>query len=150
MNDLESPTPPEETPPRKRGAPRGNLNALKHGFYSERFRTGELDALLQIPQGTIDNEITILRVITRRTVEKMEEGASAEEILGLYNIIGMMCMRISTLMRTEKLLDFGREMTTHKEEIGEHAEFIIQTIAGNKWLFPNAGNEGTENDAASA
>ncbi len=101
--------PDDEIPARKRGAPPGNINALKHGFYSKRFNTGELLDLLDIPEGSIHNEIAVLRVLTRRVVELMENDAPDPVILEFYKIVGQMCMQISTLLRTQKLLDGNEE-----------------------------------------
>jgi len=90
--------------PRRRGAPEGNLNALKHGFYSRRFRRGELEDLACQPNGILQDEIDMLRIINRRVVDLAEEGKSADEILGFYNFIALTSLRLSTLLRTQKLL----------------------------------------------
>ena len=53
---------PEETE-RKRGAPRGNQNARKHGFYSKVLDASEqLDFALATGVEGIDDEIALLRV----------------------------------------------------------------------------------------
>jgi hypothetical protein len=53
---------PEETE-RKRGAPRGNQNARKHGFYSKVLDESEqLDFALATGVEGIDDEIALLRV----------------------------------------------------------------------------------------
>jgi hypothetical protein len=59
---------------RKRGAPRGNLNALKHGFYSRVLDEAEmLD--MEAAEGIhgIDNEIALLRVKIKALLEKDPE-----------------------------------------------------------------------------
>ena len=143
-NNLNHPKSAEITP-RKRGAPKGNLNALKHGFYSERFRTGEVDALVEIPKGNIQNEIAVLRVMTRRVAAMLEEGASPDDILEFYNLMGLMCTRISSLLRTERLLEVGSQNTSILETIRDHADYLIQMKDENEWLFPGAN---TDNQAA--
>lgn len=104
-----TPSEPEEVSKRKRGAPPGNLNAFKHGFYSKRFNTGELLDLDNITEGSISEEIAMMRVITRRVVDLMENGATNQEVLDFYKIIGQMCMQISALLRTQKILDAGHK-----------------------------------------
>lgn len=104
-----TPPEPEEVSKRKRGAPAGNINALKHGFYSKRFNTGELLDLDNITEGSISEEIAMMRVITRRVVDLMENGATNQEVLDFYKIIGQMCMQISALLRTQKILDAGSQ-----------------------------------------
>jgi hypothetical protein len=54
---------------RRGGAPRGNTNALKHGFYSRRFRKSEADDLEQTSFTGLRDEIAMLRVCLRRIVE---------------------------------------------------------------------------------
>jgi hypothetical protein len=90
--------------PRRRGAPEGNLNALKHGFYSRRFRSGELEDLAHQPDSMLQDEIDMLRIINRRVVDLAEEGKSADEILGFYSFIALTSLRLATLLRTQKLL----------------------------------------------
>jgi uncharacterized protein YjcR len=51
-----------------RGAPKGNLNALKHGFYSRLFRDAESSEADDDQLVNLENEITLLRVMIRRTM----------------------------------------------------------------------------------
>jgi len=60
------------TTTRKKGAQPGNLNALKHGFYSRRFHKQELDDLDTIPPGVL-SEIALMRVSLRRLFEYMAD-----------------------------------------------------------------------------
>ena len=113
-------------PKRGRGAPKGNLNALKHGFYSKRFRAGEIDDLLNVPVGSLNEEIAMLRVFTRRAAELVDAGEHPEALLPVYDFIGKMCMRLSNLMRTEKILegriDLAEELTQTIESIRANVE----------------------------
>jgi uncharacterized protein YjcR len=122
MNDTMTTTPgQDEQTKRKRGAPVGNINALKHGFFSQRFNKGELFDLQNIPESSITEEIAMMRVITRRVMDLMENGASSEEVLDFYKVIGRMCMQISSLLRTQKILSAGEKgevnLLSHLEEI---------------------------------
>jgi len=122
MYDTKTPNPgQDEKPKRKRGAPAGNINALKHGFFSQRFNKGELFDLQNIPESSIEEEIAMMRVITRRVIDLVENGASSEEVLEFYKVIGRMCMQISTLLRTQKILSAGEHseenLLTHLEAI---------------------------------
>jgi len=49
-------------------APKGNHNALKHGFYSRAFRQVDLNDLESIEEG-LKSEIAMMRVATRRVFE---------------------------------------------------------------------------------
>ena len=59
---------------RKRGAPQGNQNARKHGFYSKVLDEAEqLDFELATGVNGIDDEIALLRVKIKSVVEKDPE-----------------------------------------------------------------------------
>jgi len=59
---------------RKAGAPKGNLNALKHGFYSKVLDEAEkLDFELASDVSGIDDEIALLRVKIKSVLEKDPE-----------------------------------------------------------------------------
>ena len=59
---------------RKRGAPRGNLNALKHGFYSKAMDEAEkLDFECATGVEGIDDEIALLRVKIKSVLERDPE-----------------------------------------------------------------------------
>ena len=59
---------------RKRGAPKGNQNARKHGFYSRVLDEAEqLDFELASGVNGIDDEIALLRVKIKSVVEKDPE-----------------------------------------------------------------------------
>lgn len=128
MSDIDTNENPQ---PRRRGAPEGNLNALKHGFYSRRFRNGELDDLMRQPPEALQDEIAMLRIINRRVVDMAEEGKSADEILEFYNFIALTSMRLSTLLRTQKLLltsdKTANDLLTALEKV------IDETLAKKGW-----------------
>ncbi len=59
---------------RKRGAPKGNQNARKHGFYAKVLDEAEqLDFELASGVNGIDDEITLLRVKIKSVLEKDPE-----------------------------------------------------------------------------
>jgi hypothetical protein len=94
--------------PKKPGAPPGNLNALKHGFYSRAFKTlelGDLDAALG--QGLAD-EIAMLRVATRRLFQTFQldrlESLDPEQAVNLLSALGLASIRLGSLMRVQTLL----------------------------------------------
>ena len=58
----------------KRGAPKGNLNALKHGFYSRVLDdVGKMDMEAAAGVAGIDDEIALLRVKIKSVLEKDPE-----------------------------------------------------------------------------
>jgi len=66
---------PSTSSSRTRGAQPRNLNALKHGFYSRQFQSGEITDLETCLASGLQDEISMLRVITRR-VFSLANGAS--------------------------------------------------------------------------
>ncbi len=59
---------------RKRGAPKGNQNALKHGFYSRALDEAEiLDMEAAADVNGIDDEIALLRVKIKSVLERDPE-----------------------------------------------------------------------------
>jgi hypothetical protein len=90
---------------RKRGGQPGNLNALKHGFYSKHFQKSELKDLEEI--GDLQEEIQMLRVVTRRLLEAARECKDVEELSNLLDTLGLASTRVGGLMRTKKYLGKG-------------------------------------------
>ena len=89
------------------GAPKGNTNALKHGFYSRRFKKQEastLDNLSNTGLPHLTSEIALLRVALDRTFEQL---SNDEEVRWIDNLseIGLAATRIASILRTQKYLD---------------------------------------------
>jgi hypothetical protein len=89
---------------RQRGGQPKNRNALKHGFYSRTFQDLEhLDLDAALAEG-LDNEIAMLRVITRRVLDL---GAGVDDLdtaTKLLGVLGAASTRLAGLLRTQKLL----------------------------------------------
>ena len=92
---------------RKREGKPGNLNALKHGFYSKHFQKSEVKDLEEI--GDLREEIKMMRVVTRRLLEAAQECKEVGELINLLNTLGLVATRVGGLMRTRKFLGGGEE-----------------------------------------
>jgi hypothetical protein len=91
----------------KRGAPLGNTNALKHGFYSRRFHEIEALELKDLKSGLVD-EIALLRVLIRRVFERVDEiDDNLENWARMLNTLSMASTRLATLLKTQQKLDDG-------------------------------------------
>lgn len=89
---------------RKRGAQPGNLNALKHGFYSAQFQDDEiLDLDAHMDQG-LDQEIAMLRVATRRLLQLSEGIEDINTTIHIVGSLGLSAIRLAGLLRARKLL----------------------------------------------
>ena len=94
---------------RKRGGQPGNLNALKHGFYSKHFLKSELKDLEEI--GDLQEEIQMLRVVTRRLLQAAKSCKDVGELSNLLNTLGLAATRLAGLMKTQKFLGGNEDHT---------------------------------------
>ena len=88
-----------------RGAPKGNLNALKHGFYSRLFHSGEASDLANGHPTSLEHEITLLRVMIRRTMELADGIQDLREAIRVLDALGAAAGRLSALVRAQKSLN---------------------------------------------
>ncbi len=91
-------------PKRRRGAPDGNTNALKHGFYSRRFKKSELVDLDGHEFTGLQDEIVMLRVIIRRMVEMSKDAGDFAQNIILLRGICHASDSLTRLLKTEVLL----------------------------------------------
>jgi len=110
--------------PRRRGAPSGNLNALKHGFYSHLFRKIELGDLQAIPLDDLQDEIGMLRVLIRRVMELARDVQDLDQALRLLSTLSLATANLSRLVKTQRLIssDFSEFDATVDEVISELTE----------------------------
>ena len=92
---------------RSRGAQPGNLNALKHGFYSRRFSELELSDLEAALDDGLGSEIAALRVMIRRVIEKFDSNQDdlvLDEAAHLLGSVGSAMSRLASLLRTDQVI----------------------------------------------
>lgn len=90
---------------RPRGAQPGNTNAVKHGFYSRKFRPQELDDLDLLLSGNLEDEIAMLRVIIRRVFELTNaEDCTLQTWTAGIETLGKACTRMAGMLRTQHLI----------------------------------------------
>ncbi len=94
---------------RKRGGQPGNLNALKHGFYSKHFQKSELKDLEEI--GDLQEEIQMMRVVTRRLLQAAKTCKDVGELSNLLNTLGLASTRVAGLMKAQKFLGGDQDNT---------------------------------------
>ena len=80
---------PPEPPKRRRGAPHGNKNALKHGFYSRQFKKADLVDLESADFIGLKDEITMLRVFMRRVIQL---GKDVNELPHTISLLRVLCL----------------------------------------------------------
>jgi len=87
-----------------RGAPLGNLNALKHDFYSRRFKKSDLVGLEECDFDGLKDEITIMRVFIRRFIEQCCDSTGLYETAGILRILCLATVSLTRLIKTQHLL----------------------------------------------
>jgi uncharacterized protein YjcR len=100
LNDDNDPT----SPPRQRGGQPGNLNALKHGFYSRYFKNTEIDAIQDLPEGDLHQEIAALRVIIRRILQLSADIDDVNTSLRLLSTLSAAAAQLSGLVKVQSLM----------------------------------------------
>jgi hypothetical protein len=90
--------------PNPRGAPKGNLNALKHGFYSRLFHANETSELDVDESTSLEHEITLLRVMMRRMMELADGIDDLNQATHVLVALGAAAGRLASLLRTQKSL----------------------------------------------
>jgi hypothetical protein len=96
----------------KRGAPKGNTNALRHGYYSRQFRHFEPQDL-DVIHVNLESEIAGLRVAARRIMgysERVEEDDPMKAVSALSSF-GLACIRIASITRTLAALEARSDET---------------------------------------
>jgi hypothetical protein len=89
---------------RKRGAPKGNLNALKTGFYSKRFRKEEMHDLVKDPGISLRSEAALLRVVMRRAVELTMNSQDPKDAIALLRAVTDGSNGVSQLLKAEMVV----------------------------------------------
>ncbi len=105
-----------------RGAPKGNLNALKHGYYSRLFHSMESTDLENAPSGNLENEIALLRVMIRRTMELADGIDDLREATRVLSALGAAAGRLAILLRAQKSL------STPNPGVADEISIAIQQV----------------------
>jgi hypothetical protein len=141
------PSPPPKKTTRKVGAPYGNHNALKHGFYSLHFRSGELSDLEAVNAEGLQDEIAAMRIFIRRFIESSAQGsAPGDNAIAPYgaaiapygaaiapyhhmvflDAMGLATTRLAYLLKTQKLLE--RQYPKASEDLGQALAEVIKEL----------------------
>ena len=90
--------------PRRRGAPPGNLNALKHGFYSRKFHPLEITDLDSCESAGLADEISMMRVHIRRVVDLGHKAKTLPQSIDLLRALSLAVTSLTRLMRVQKYI----------------------------------------------
>jgi len=124
---------------KKRGAPNGNQNARTHGFYARRLPQSQLDGLEDTTVRSLEDEIEVMRVFSRKVAELGAEVDDLDEAKSLLNTLANATGSINRLVRThthipDKTLDpqwmLRQALLELEEEWPEYKQF------GDQWRTP--------------
>jgi hypothetical protein len=109
---------------RRPGGQPGNANALRHGFYSRRFRNLEHRDLEAGLQDGLQDEISLLRVQIRRLMELAEGQTDLKEAIQTLTAIGLACTRLAGMLKTQRILGIDEDDLT--KAINEAVDDILK------------------------
>ncbi len=92
---------------RKRGGQPGNINALRHGFYSSLFKPLEAKDLEDILSTGLEDEIAILRVATRRAFKLANDADDIDQMIKALGALGLVSIRTSRFLKVHKEIGDG-------------------------------------------
>jgi hypothetical protein len=104
-------------PPRRPGGQPGNLNALRHGFYTRRIHKRDLSGVEDTSIKGLAEEIALIRIFTRKLIESGIDTADLYEIAGILRTI---CLASATITRIIKAQAFlVNDPTNFYQEVDE-------------------------------
>ncbi len=92
---------------RRRGAQPGNLNAFRHGFYSNLFKPLNAEDLEGIFSTSLEEEIAMLRVATQWTFNLANQVDDIDLAIKALGALGLASIRTSRLLKSQKELGDG-------------------------------------------
>ena len=122
------------TATKKRGAPRGNTNALKHGYYSERFRKKEVENMV-FSSEKLEDEIKLLKVLILRMFEAADnEEDNLETWLKSLQTLGVSLTRLVTLLNAQQRM--SGEKDDFRKAISDSVNRVTKSKGIDKRLGP--------------
>ena len=111
---------------RKRGAPYGNRNAFRHGFYSKTYFPKEEASLEEGIKGQFEDEIALSRVNAARLAELLMnyKDMPVDEVVAVANALNKFVSSIQSLSRTYQYL-YRRSGTPIEQAMAELAALPI-------------------------
>jgi hypothetical protein len=122
----------EIPPKKKRGAPPGNTNALKHGYYSPRFGPASRRHPQNIDPTGVADQIDLLRVYIFHIKELSEQINNVRDQAGLLHALTLAMASLIRLLRLQRILP--GDMDT--KETARHAIFQVLSEMSAQYAAP--------------
>lgn len=114
------------SPKRTRGGQPGNLNALKHGFYTRRFTHTDLAGVESTDFNSLMEEITIIRLYARRLIELDSQSADISQVANILRILCLASLTITRLVKTSQFLQVNTN--TASSDLHKALEYLTNTL----------------------
>jgi hypothetical protein len=133
----DTPTEILPTPSRRRGAQRGNNNALKHGLYSspgiysQQFKRKEASDQNELSTVALSDEIFALRVFIRRLVASSADVTAQGDVIIVLHELSLALHTLTRLIRTQLLVnkEDGTDVENEiKRALADYAEDTGLTV----------------------
>jgi len=102
---------PKPSPKRHRGGQPGNINALKHGFYTRRFNQNDLAGVESTDYHGLMEEIAIIRLYARRLIELENQSADITQVANILRTLCLASITITRLVKTSQFLQSSGNST---------------------------------------
>jgi hypothetical protein len=112
----------------RRGAPIGNTNAVKHGYYARKLRETDADELKEFIFRGVREEALILRYFIRRVVELSTTQEDFGSAVSQLRAISLAITSLARLLRTERILADKEE----EHPIAQAMDRILVQLAKDK------------------
>ena len=128
--------PPTSSPKRPRGAPKGNFNAVKHGFYTRRLHKRDLNGVESTDTSGLIEEIALIRVFTRRLLEAINPDTDAYELAEFLRALCLASSNLTRIVKTQFLIAAaGPGMD---EEISAAIIQVNAELRGRRFAYQNS------------
>ncbi len=106
----------------KGGAPPGNKNALKYGFYSRAYRREEIRDLSLSPQGELQDEIDLFRILIDRIARQIKTTHQADltfnEYMFALHTLTLAISRLNSFFCTRRIITHDDDEETQRYSEG--------------------------------
>jgi hypothetical protein len=106
----------------RRGAPAGNKNALKHGYYSRDFPKTDLKDLEAVDIKGLIEEISLIRLHLRNLTAQAQNAPTLAEYLDVLRVINLLTSNLNRLVKTQVFL------ATQAPALGDKFEKILAEV----------------------
>ncbi len=93
------------SPHRRPGGQLGNLNALKHGFYTRRIHKHDLLGTEDASSINLAEEIALIRIFTRKIVDSSRNLDDLYELAGVLRMLCLASVSITRIIKAQALLN---------------------------------------------